>query len=70
MLANATCVDYDNIGVVFDRRGGHAVEFKHSGDAFRIVVIHLTPKGAHDVFAIHSLMSLPPQTLAALSVGA
>ena len=60
MLANTAGVDYHNIGVVLDGGYLEAISLKQTGDALGIMVVHLTPEGAHDVFAGHRLKSLPP----------
>ena len=62
MLANTAGIDDDNVGFVLDVGQYQAVHFQQSSNAFGIVVVHLTPKGAQEVFANHRLMSLPPCT--------
>ena len=59
VLPDAAGVEDDDVGVVL-RLGAHQpVGLQQAGDALGVVLVHLTPVGAHDVAAGHAVRGYP-----------
>ncbi len=53
VLADAACVEHDDVGVGLVGDRDIAVVFHQAGDSLGIVLVHLTPEGVDDVAAGH-----------------
>src|SRR5690606_2074152 len=62
VLADAARVEHDDVGVVLRLGADEPVGLEQAGDAFRVVLVHLAPVGAHDIAAGHARQGYLPPT--------
>ena len=54
VLTDAARVEHDDVGVVLGAAAHEPVGLEQAGDAFRVVLVHLAPVGAHEVAPRHT----------------
>ena len=63
VFTNTARIQHNDIGVVLVFNGPQTVGVEQTGDSLRIVVVHLAPKGAHDIrtriLSCHSGFRIP-----------